>query len=164
MVQKHLKVFQAHLGFYDTIVAAPSRKAALEAWRAGTNEFVKGFAGTTDDPLAVSAALAHPGAVLKRPFGSKGPYKLKADPVPVPKLTARQRRLPAAASKQRKLANDTARKAAERELRQATQQSAKALAELEERESALEREKTALQEAAKTRIAPAQARLARSAR
>ena len=27
-----LKVFRAHLGFYDTVVAVPSQKAAAEAW------------------------------------------------------------------------------------------------------------------------------------
>jgi len=31
---RRLKVFRAHLGFYDSIVAAPSQKAAAEAWGA----------------------------------------------------------------------------------------------------------------------------------
>ena len=30
---KKLKTFQTSLGFYDLTIAAPSMKAALEAWR-----------------------------------------------------------------------------------------------------------------------------------
>jgi hypothetical protein len=39
MKGRRLKVFQAHLGFYDTIVAAPSQKAALEARGASSRKF-----------------------------------------------------------------------------------------------------------------------------
>src|SRR5258707_1324226 len=69
-----LKVFQAHLGFYDTAVAAPSKAAALKAWGSRQNLFREGVASETKDPQAVTAALAKPGVVLRRPVGSNAPF------------------------------------------------------------------------------------------
>ena len=69
-----LKVFQAHLGFYDTAVAAPSRAAALKAWGSRQNLFREGVASETKDAQAVTAALAKPGVVLRRPVGSNAPF------------------------------------------------------------------------------------------
>jgi hypothetical protein len=69
-----LKVFRAHLGFYDTAVAAPSRAAALKAWGSRQNLFREGVASETKDPQAVTAALARPGVVLRRPVGSNAPF------------------------------------------------------------------------------------------
>ena len=74
-----LKVFRAHLGFYDTVVAAPSQKAALAAWGARVGEFRQGFAQITHDADAVTAALAKPGVVLRRLFGSHDPFKPEID-------------------------------------------------------------------------------------
>src|SRR5712672_2338372 len=71
---RHLKVFQAHLGFYDTAVAAPSRAAALKAWGSRQNLFREGVASETKDPQAVTAALAKPGVVLRRPVGSNAAF------------------------------------------------------------------------------------------
>ena len=71
---RQLKTFRAHLGFYDTIVAAPSQKKALEAWGSSQNLFHEGVATMTDDPAAVAAANAKPGVVLKRAVGSNVPY------------------------------------------------------------------------------------------
>ena len=64
------KVYEAHLGFYDTVVAAFSQKAALAAWGSSTDLFRMGIARITDDPAKVKAALAKPGLVLRRPVGS----------------------------------------------------------------------------------------------
>jgi colicin import membrane protein len=36
---RKLKVYQTSLGFFDLAIAAPSMKAALEAWGAGSNLF-----------------------------------------------------------------------------------------------------------------------------
>jgi hypothetical protein len=69
-----LKVFQAHLGFYDTVVAAPSRAAALKAWGSRQDLFRDGTAKETQDPQAVAAARAKPGVVLRRAAGSKAPF------------------------------------------------------------------------------------------
>ncbi|HZV07935.1 MAG TPA: hypothetical protein VE999_22820 [Gemmataceae bacterium] len=55
---KKLKTFQTSVGFYDLAVAAPSMKAALEAWGAGSNLFHQGIAKETDDPDVVAATMA----------------------------------------------------------------------------------------------------------
>ncbi|MET4035820.1 hypothetical protein ABIB94_007521 [Bradyrhizobium sp. JR7.2] len=44
---RKLKTFQTSLGFYDLAVAAPSMKAALEAWGADSNLFHQGVAKET---------------------------------------------------------------------------------------------------------------------
>ncbi len=159
MAGRRLKVFRAHLGFYDTIVAAPSQQAALAAWGAGRREFANGFAQVTSDPAAVASALSRPGQVLKRPFGSKGEYKLQAAPVSAPKPTPAQHKASLAAARQRKGADAAQRRAAQLELRKAKQEEARALAELKRRAAELEREKIAAREDAKKRIARARARL-----
>jgi flagellar motility protein MotE (MotC chaperone) len=41
---RKLKVFQTSQGFFDLAIAAPSMKAALEAWGASSNFFHQGFA------------------------------------------------------------------------------------------------------------------------
>ena len=156
MAGKRLKVFQAHMGFYDTVVAASSQKAALEAWGAGQGEFAKGFAKVTTDPAAVKSALARPGEVLRRPFGSKGEFKREADPVTPPKVLPKKDR---ATRERRKKAAMAQRKAAERELREAEVEAARARAELNERQAQLAREKAAAEKEARQRIARAKARL-----
>ena len=69
-----LKVFEAHLGFFDTVVAAPSQKAALEIWGSRQNLFRDGTAKIATDPDAIKPALAQPGIVLKRLSGSDQPF------------------------------------------------------------------------------------------
>ena len=75
---RKLKTYQTSLGFYDLAVAAPSMKAALEAWGAGSNLFHQGFAKETDDPDVIAATMAQPGVVLKRPAGSSGRFAEQA--------------------------------------------------------------------------------------
>lgn len=161
---RRLRVFQAHLGFYDTVVAAPSRKAALEAWGAGAGEFAKGFAKVTQDPAAIDAAIKQPGTVLKRPYGSSGAYKAEADLPSMPKLSAKARKAVRAHAARRKKMNASEHRAAERELREARRDEARVLAELRSREAELEREKAAARETARNRIARARDRLARRSR
>jgi hypothetical protein len=72
--QRKLKTYQTSLGFYDQAVAAPSMKAALEAWGASFNLFHQGAAKETNDPDIVAATMASPGVVLRRPVGSGGPF------------------------------------------------------------------------------------------
>ncbi|MCS3931945.1 hypothetical protein M2175_006976 [Bradyrhizobium elkanii] len=62
---RKLKTYQTSLGFYDLAISAPSMKAALDAWGAGSNLFHQGAAKETDDPDAVAATMAQPGVVLK---------------------------------------------------------------------------------------------------
>lgn len=71
---RKLKTYQTSLGFYDQAIAAPSMKAALEAWGAESNLFHQGVAKETTDPKVVAATMAKPGVVLRRPVGSDGPF------------------------------------------------------------------------------------------
>lgn len=76
---RKLKTFQTSLGFYDLAIAAPSMKAALEAWGAGSNLFHQGVAKETDEPDVVAATMSKPGVVLKRPAGSNGRFAEHSD-------------------------------------------------------------------------------------
>jgi colicin import membrane protein len=67
-----LKTFISNIGFFELALAAPSMKAALEAWGMGHNAFQHGFAKQTDDPKIVAATMAQPGVVLRRAVGTKG--------------------------------------------------------------------------------------------
>lgn len=71
---RKLKTFTTSAGFFDLAVAAPSMKAALEAWGSKNNLFQHGFARVTDDPKIVAATMARPGVVLRRPVGSNGAF------------------------------------------------------------------------------------------
>ena len=93
---RKLKTYQTSLGFYDLAIAAPSMKAALEAWGAGSNLFHQGVAKESGDPEVVAATMSKPGVVLRRPVGSDGPFREHADlptdlagdgPKPRPKKT-----------------------------------------------------------------------------
>jgi hypothetical protein len=76
---RKLKTYQTSLGFFDLAVAAPSMKAALEAWGADSNLFHQGAAKQSEDPDVIAATMAAPGVVLKRPVGSSGPFKEHAE-------------------------------------------------------------------------------------
>ena len=76
---RRLKTYQTSSGFFDLAVAAPSMKAAAEAWGSRTNVFKQGFAKQTRDPAIVAATMAKPGVVLRRPVGSNGPFTEHAD-------------------------------------------------------------------------------------
>ena len=76
---KKLKTYETSLGFFDLAIAAPSMKAALEAWGADSNLFHQGAAKQSEDPDVVAATMAKPGVVLKRPVGSKGAFKEHAE-------------------------------------------------------------------------------------
>jgi colicin import membrane protein len=76
---RKLKTYQTSLGFYDLAIAAPSMRAALEAWGAGSNLFHQGVAKESGDPEVVAATISKPGVVLRRPVGSDGPFREHAD-------------------------------------------------------------------------------------
>jgi colicin import membrane protein len=76
---RKLKTYQTSLGFYDLAIAAPSMKAALDAWGAGSNLFHQGVARESGDAEVVAATMSKPGVVLRRPVGSAGPFREHAD-------------------------------------------------------------------------------------
>ena len=90
---RKLKTYQTSSGFFDLAVAAPSMKAAAEAWGSRTNVFKQGFAKEIRDPAIVAATLAKPGVVLRRPVGSNSLFtehaKLPKD-LPVDSVRAEQ--------------------------------------------------------------------------
>jgi hypothetical protein len=69
--QQKLKVFCTPIGFHDAYVAAPSQKAALEAWGADSNLFAQGVATQVTDRKLIAEPLGNPGAVIKRLRGSR---------------------------------------------------------------------------------------------
>ena len=98
------KVFRTPTGFHDAYVAAPSRKAALEAWGAAADLFARGDAEQVTEPRLMAEPLKHPGEVirvsrgdLKAQLKALGPRKTtkrgKADAglaeKPVAKMAAR---------------------------------------------------------------------------
>ena len=91
---RKLKTYQTSLGFYDLAVAAPSMKAALNAWGSRSNLFHQGFAEETTDPAIVTATMDNPGVVLRRPVGSNGAYREHAES-PTDLLTGKRSEAPA---------------------------------------------------------------------
>ncbi|PZO51410.1 MAG: hypothetical protein DCF16_11475 [Alphaproteobacteria bacterium] len=71
-----LKVFVTQIGFHETIVAAHSQRAALEAWGIQRNLFSIGRAYDTRDAAICAVALAAPGQVFARPINSGKPFRL----------------------------------------------------------------------------------------
>ena len=65
MMPRKLKVFRTATGFHDAYVAAPSRKAALEAWGAQADLFARGVAEEVTDAKLMAAPLQRPGEVIK---------------------------------------------------------------------------------------------------
>ena len=76
---RKLKTFITNIGFFELALAAPSMKAALEAWGMGHNAFQHGFAKQTDDSKIVAATMANPGVVLRRAVGTKGEFTEHAE-------------------------------------------------------------------------------------
>jgi len=78
-VAKQLKVFQTSLGFFDLAIAAPSMKAALDAWGAKSNLFHQGIAHECTERGIIAATMEKPGVILRRPVGSNGPFRERAE-------------------------------------------------------------------------------------
>jgi hypothetical protein len=91
---RKLKTYTTSAGFFDLAIAAPSMKAALEAWGARNNLFQHGFANVSDDPRTVAATMARPGVVLRRPVGSNGAFSEHAE-LPTDLPVGKAKRTPA---------------------------------------------------------------------
>jgi len=64
-----LKVFMTQIGFHNWLVAAPSQKAALEAWDVKENLFAIGAARRVTDEACIRLAMTTPGVPV--PVDSK---------------------------------------------------------------------------------------------
>jgi hypothetical protein len=67
---RKLKTYQTSLGFFELAIAAPSMKAALQAWGSKSNLFHQGFAKEARDPAIIAVTMAKPGVVLRRAVGT----------------------------------------------------------------------------------------------
>ena len=89
---RQLKTYVTSAGFFDLAIAAPSMKAALEAWGAGSNLFQHGFAKLSDDQDIIAATMARPGVVLRRPVGTDQSFSEHAElPANLPAGKARRK-------------------------------------------------------------------------
>ena len=144
---RKLKVFRTSTGFHDAYVAAPSRKAALEAWGADADLFARGVAEEVTDPKLTAGPLDRPGEVIKLSRGDlsaqlkalgprtkKARAKAKPEKAEAPRKAARPKPPP----KRDKV------DAAERALKEARERHAAAEKELEDKRDAIERELEAL--------------------
>ena len=68
---RKLKTYQTSIGFFELAIAAPSMKAALNAWGSNSNLFHQGLAEEARDSAIISATMAKPGVVLRRAVGSR---------------------------------------------------------------------------------------------
>ena len=67
---RKLKVYRMAVGFHDAYVAAPSQKAAIEAWGSDKDVFTRKQAELVEDPKLTEEPLARPGEVVKRLRGT----------------------------------------------------------------------------------------------
>jgi hypothetical protein len=141
-----LKVFRMPIGFHDAYVAAPSQKAAVEAWGADASVFSRGEAELVTDPALTKEPLASPGKVIKRLRGTAEEQIAALGPAGGEAAAARPRPgKPAAKPKPRP--SRAALDAAEQVLAEAEASQAEARRQLQEREAALARERAALEKA-----------------
>jgi hypothetical protein len=68
--QPKLKVYRTPIGFHDAYVAAPSQKAALQAWGSDSDLFAQKIAEQVTDPDLMKEALAHPGEIIRKLRGT----------------------------------------------------------------------------------------------
>jgi hypothetical protein len=147
--KQKLKVFRTPIGFHDAYVAAPSQKAALEAWGADGNLFAQGIAERVDDPKLIEEPLANPGEVIKRVRGSAEEHVAALDRTerkPKPKAQAEESEAaskPKARPKPRPGRDEL--DAAEHAIERAEKKQRKKLAELDEKVRELERKRRDLQ-------------------
>lgn len=65
-----LKVYRIPVGFHDAYVAAPSQKAAIEAWGSDKDVFQRGQAELVTDKALTKEPLERPGEIVKRLRGT----------------------------------------------------------------------------------------------
>ena len=140
-----LKTYRTAIGFHDAYVAAPSQKAALEAWGSDANLFARGMAELVTDPALTAEPLAQPGKVIKRPRGSVADH-LAALPAEAParsRTSAPAKRVSRAKPKPRPDRKPLAQ--AEEALAELQERQAAERRDLAKREAALKRERQALE-------------------
>jgi hypothetical protein len=147
-----LKVFRTPIGFHDAYVAAPSQKAALEAWGADANLFARGIAEIVTDPKLTGEPLSRPGEVIRVARGTAAEHvaalpKTSAKRGAKSKVVPRADHAPVKSRPPRSKPSRDEMDAAERAMADAETRQAREEAELAEREAALKKERHALETA-----------------
>ena len=155
LMARKLKTYQTSLGFFEQAIAAPSMKAALEAWGADSNLFHQGAAKESTDPDVIAATMKKPGVVLKRPVGSVGPFGEHAElpkdlglrerkkAAPKPSVTAKKSSAPSDEAADRKVAQAYERERQRREREEAKEEASRRK-QRERRQHALDKAQAAL--------------------
>jgi flagellar motility protein MotE (MotC chaperone) len=146
--KQKLKVFRTPIGFHDAYVAAPSQKAALEAWGADGNLFAQGIAEQVTDPELMEEPLASPGKVIKRVRGSTDEHFAALDRTARPKSKAQADDIEESSKPKTKPKPRPRRDeldAAEQVLEKVEKKQRKKVAELDEKIRELERKRRDLQ-------------------
>lgn len=166
-----LKVFRTPIGFHDAYVAAPSQKAALEAWGSDANLFTRGMAEVVTDPALTKEPLAEPGKVIKRargtaaehlaalPKSAKEPPRRSTTGGEVKSAKPVSRSKPAKPAKPKPKPSRHRLDAAEEAIEQADEKYRSAADALREREDALRRERHVLNARREADLGKLQAKL-----
>jgi hypothetical protein len=132
---RKLKTYQTSLGFFDLAMAAPSMKAALEAWGADSNLFHQGAAKESHElPTDLGG-----GGPTKAARKSKGPKAKQPSSRPVDKAAERKAALAfekEQKQRQRERASEETARQKDRERRQQAVDKAQAALEKAEQEHA----------------------------
>ncbi len=145
---RKLKVFQSQIGFYDTVVAAPSRAAALRAWGVHQDLFANGAAHVATDATIIEAAIAHPEIPLRRAVGSTEAFSLEPAGLPrVPDHPRKSRPQTKPASRHQPAADRLGLDNAEAELHNLEERRKAEEAEFRRQHKELERREEAAQDA-----------------
>ena len=147
-----LKVYRLPIGFHDAYVAAPSQKAAIEAWGSDKDVFQRKQAELVEDPELTREPLAEPGKVVKKLRGTAAEQiaalgETETEPPnrkggSGAKMKAQK---PKAAPKPKPKPSRAALDEAEAALAEAEARQKAALREIEKREAELARERRALE-------------------
>lgn len=145
-----LKIYRTAIGFHDAYVAAPTKKAALEAWGSEKDLFARGAAEAVAETPFADELIAQPGVVVKKLRGTAEEQLAALPPTPAkqPRKTgpaAKPPRKPAPPPKPRP--SRAKLDAAERAIEVAEERHEAALRDLAEREAALARERRELTKA-----------------
>jgi len=145
--KQKLKVFVTPIGFHDAYVAAPSQKAALEAWGADSNIFAQGIAEQVTDPKLMEEPLANPGKVIKRVRGSADEHFAELDRAAPRKKAAKEsgKVVQLKPKKPKPKPSRDELDAAEEALEKAEKKQRKKLREIDQELQALERKRRELQ-------------------
>ena len=147
--KQKLKVFRTPIGFHDAYVAAPSQKAALEAWGADSNLFAQGIAEQVTDPKLMEDALANPGKVIKKVRGSADEHFAELERTPARKKSGNTDSPSPQPSPARRAGGKKPGRAeldaAEEALETAEKKQRKALRKIDEKIQTLEQERRELQ-------------------